>query len=75
MPPEFLQFIKDIHTMRQQQGQKIIAWAFSRGSRWLEDIVREHSMYLDVAVFFAGYPANRSAWDNAKAAAELIDMR
>ena len=46
----FVQFIKDLHAMCSTNKASIVAWGVSRGARWLEEIVRKRSVYLDVAV-------------------------
>ena len=41
----------------------------------MEELVREHSAYLDVAVIIAGYPETRGQWDNISVARELIAVK
>ena len=71
-PEAFIQFIKDLHAMCSHNGNSIVAWGFSRGGRWLEEIVREYSVYLDVAIIIAGYPETKGKEQNASVAKELI---
>ena len=72
VPQAFFQLIKDLHVMCSHNKNSIVAWGFSRGGRWLEEIVREYSVYLDVAIIIAGYPETKDKWQNASAAKELI---
>jgi len=65
MPKEFIRFIEDLHARCSHNNNSIGAWGFSRGARWLEELVREHSAYLDVAVIIAGYPETRDKWANS----------
>ena len=41
----------------------------------MEELVREHSAYLDVAVIIAGYPETRDKWANTSVARELIAVK
>ena len=78
VPREFIQFIKDLDDMCRSHKKNfknlMFAWGLSRGARWLEEIVREHSKYLDVAFIIAGYPENRCRFKNSCAAKELIEV-
>ena len=79
VPPEFILFIEELHHKCSSSHQKnfknlIIAWGLSRGALWLEEIVREHSKYFDVAFIIAGYPENRCRHKNSCAAKELIEV-
>ena len=75
MPPEFLRFIKDIHTMCKQNRNAIVGWGFSRGGRWLEELVRENSLYVDVAFVIAGYPPSKGEREQTNAAKELMAVK
>ena len=75
IPDVFKQFIADLHAMCSHNKNSIVAWGFSRGARWLEELVREHSAYLDVAVIIAGYPETRDKWTNTSVAKELIAVK
>ena len=59
IPKEFILFLKDLHIRCSHNKNSIVAWGLSRGARWLEQLVREHSAYLDVAIIIAGYPPNQ----------------
>ena len=63
LPPQFLEFIRFIRV--GARGNAIIGWGFSRGGKWLMEIVREHVGLLHAAVMFAGYPQARSQYDIA----------
>ena len=56
---EFMQLIKDLHAMCIRNKNSIVARDLCRGGRWLEEIVREHSVYLDVAATIGGYPETK----------------
>ena len=71
-PQEFIQFIKDLHAMCNPNKNSIAAWGLSRGGMWLDGLVREYSVYLDVAIIIAGYPPTKDKWHNASVAKELI---
>ena len=75
VPHEFLQFISDLHAMCSPNKNAIIAWGFSRGARWLEEIVREHSRFLDAAFIIAGYPETRGQDQDTSVAKELIGIK
>ena len=53
----------------------IVAAGVSRGGRWLEQIVREYSAYVDVAIIIAGYPETIGRLQNAHVAKELIAVK
>ena len=72
VPPALIQFIKDLHALCSHNKNSIVAWGFSRGGRWLEEIVLESSVYLDVAIIIAGYPQTKGGEQNASVAKELI---
>ena len=72
MPQELILFIKDLHRMCIPKNNAIVAWGFSRGAKWLQEIVREYSIYLDVAIIIAGYPGSKDQFENASEAKALI---
>ena len=72
VPEAFILFIKDLHAMCSHNRNSIVAMGLSRGGRWLEEIVREYSDYLDAAIIIAGYPETKDKSQNASVAKELI---
>ena len=68
-------FIQDLHAMCSHNQNSIVAWGLPRGGRWLEDIVREHSVYLDVAIIIAGYPETKGGSQHFAVARELIAVK
>ena len=75
IPEEFIQFIKDLHVMCSHDQNPIVAAGVSRGGRWLEQIVREYSAYVDVAIIIAGYPENKDKVQNKSHAQELVKVK
>ena len=75
LPDELMQFIRELHGMCKHEGNPIVAMGFSRGARWLEEIVRENSHYLEVAIIIAGYPENKDKVQNKSHAQELVKVK
>ena len=75
MPAEFIAFLQDLHTMCSDNKNPIVAWGLSRGGRWLEELARQHSRYLDAAVIIGGYPESRDQWQQKEMATELIRVK
>ena len=75
VPQEFIRFIEDLHARCSHNKNSIVAWGFSRGARLLEELVRKHSAYLDVAVIIAGYPETKGREENFSVAWERIAVK
>ena len=61
--------------MSSHNRNSVVAWRRSRGGRWLEEIVREHSVYLDVAVITAGHPESKGEYGSISAVRKLMAVK
>ena len=74
-PKELIRFIKDLYEMCSHNRNSIVGWGFSRGGKWLDVIVREHSIYIDAAIIIGGYPPSNEKLEQIKVARELIKVK
>ena len=70
LPAQFLEFIHFIRV--RAHGRPIIGWGYSRGAKWLVEIVREHKNLLHAAVMFAGYPQTKCQYEQQASVRDLI---
>jgi len=75
LPKELIAFNKDLYFMCKHKRNPIVALGFSRGARWGEQLVRENSRYLEVAILIGGYPENRDRMKNRSHAKELVNVK
>ena len=75
LPKQLIAFIKELYGMCKHKGNPIVAMAFSRGARWLEQLVRENSHYLEVAIIIGGYPVSKDKVENKSHAKQLVNVK
>ena len=75
VPEAFMQFVNFLRAKTHKKQNAIIGWGFSRGGKWLIEIVRNHAQLLDAAVIFGGYPLTKCEHDQQAEVQELIAVR
>ena len=75
VPPAFVEFVNFLRDKTHMNQNTIIGWGFSRGGKWLMEIVRNHTELLDVAVIFGGYPQTKCKWTHKTDVQELIAVK
>ena len=64
-----------LRALRQATNNKIVLCGFSRGARWVDEVLQKHAdAGFDFAIAIAPYPANRDDWLQRQSAREVMKV-
>ena len=62
-------------TTTKTTKNKILLAGFSRGGRWVDEVILEHAELFDFAIAFAPYPRSKEEWNHREWARQVMQVK